>query len=410
MLAVGMLSTKRARRKATRSRFDRRKNQERKSQHPSISAGHTLLPEQWHMIKKDSNTCYCKSALEEATGCCKVVKSITIFSDKTWKAFVYDHEVPPSCAALSTFPEKLLPPLIVRLIETFNSSVVCEGNPDNSFVEICKKRGGKIRTNRGHGEEIAHLEKNFESKETIRRVDCEILCNTTRCNACKSFRKTLRSYVARQNNGSSDRTSASSHVPYSRLTSDEKTERLRNVQESRMECRQQLKISKERIASLIEKQSISLSSSDATDMSVIAQDVTPLINDKYPSGSPERIFWEQQLSFHELKDKRQMRWHPLVMRFALNLKYQSTAAYKAVRQSGVIHLPSERTLSDYTHWTVPHTGVQLEFVERFCEFMKDVPLKCCALSMDEMRLKSGLVYNKHTGSLVGFVDLGNKGI
>ena len=31
----------------------------------------------------------------------------------------------------------------------------------------------------------------------------------------------------------------------------------------------------------------------------------------------------------------------------------------------------------------------------------------CALSMDEMKIKSGLVFNKHTGSLVGFVDLGD---
>ncbi len=27
--------------------------------------------------------------------------------------------------------------------------------------------------------------------------------------------------------------------------------------------------------------------------------------------------------------------------------------------------------------------------------------------MDEMKIKSGLVFNKHTGSLVGFVDLRN---
>lgn len=27
--------------------------------------------------------------------------------------------------------------------------------------------------------------------------------------------------------------------------------------------------------------------------------------------------------------------------------------------------------------------------------------------MDEMKIKSGLVFSKHTGNLVGFVDLGN---
>ena len=39
-----------------------------------------------------------------------------------------------------------------------------------------------------------------------------------------------------------------------------------------------------------------------------------------------------------------MRWHPLVKKFALNLKHLSTSAYQAVHENGVINLPSERTL------------------------------------------------------------------
>ena len=74
----------------------------------------------------------------------------------------------------------------------------------------------------------------------------------------------------------------------------------------------------------------------------------------------------------------------------------------------MIHLPSERTLTDYTHWISPHAGVQLEYIERLASFLDDVPCKHhhCALLIDEMKLKSGLVFNKHSGTLVGFVDLG----
>ena len=95
-----------------------------------------------------------------------------------------------------------------------------------------------------------------------------------------------------------------------------------------------------------------------------------------------------------------------MLRFALNLKYMSTSAYKAVRQSGMIHLPSERTLS--AHWSNPHTGVQLEYIEKLSTMLEDVPCgqRHCALLMDEMKIKSGLVFNKHSGTLVGFVDLG----
>ena len=55
----------------------------------------------------------------------------------------------------------------------------------------------------------------------------------------------------------------------------------------------------------------------------------------------QRIFWEQQRAYNALKDKRHIRWHPLKLRFALNLKYLSSSesAYHAVR--GFIALHSE---------------------------------------------------------------------
>ncbi len=103
-----------------------------------------------------------------------------------------------------------------------------------------------------------------------------------------------------------------------------------------------------------------------------------------------------------------MRWHPFSIRFALNLKYLSTSAYKVMRQSGIINLPSERTLCDYTHWYTPHSGIQIEFIEEFQRMMHAAPCiqNHCTLSMDEMKIRSGLVFNKHSGTLVGFVDLG----
>ena len=165
-----------------------------------------------------------------------------------------------------------------------------------------------------------------------------------------------------------------------------------------------------KVDKLIANQSVRLQDNDAADISRIIAEVSPVVEDTFPLNSPQRIFWDQQKRFNSLKDKRQMRWHPLVIRFALNLKYLSGTAYRAVRQSGMINLPSERTLSDYTHWATPHSGVQLEFIEQFqCLLQEEVPCgQCqCALSMDEMKLKSGLVYNKHTGALSGFVDLGS---
>lgn len=67
-------------------------------------------------------------------------------------------------------------------------------------------------------------------------------------------------------------------------------------------------------------------------------------------------------------------------------------------------------MSDYTHWVKAHSGIQLEFVEELKKRLEDEVESDnhhCAILMDEMKIKSGLVFNKHSGRLTGFVDLGD---
>lgn len=90
---------------------------------------------------------------------------------------------------------------------------------------------------------------------------------------------------------------------------------------------------------LIEEQAVHFQESDATDISRVVSDVSAVVEERFPPDTPQRIFWDQQMKYHRLKDKRQMRWHPLVVRFALNLKYLSSTAYRAVRESVIIQLP-----------------------------------------------------------------------
>ena len=95
---------------------------------------------------------------------------------------------------------------------------------------------------------------------------------------------------------------------------------------------------------------MSFQDDDVVDISQVMADVSPVVESTFPIDSQRRIFGEQQRKYSVIKDKRQIRRHPLVVRFALNLRYYSGAAYRAIRQSGSIHFPSERTLFDYTHW------------------------------------------------------------
>jgi len=121
------------------------------------------------------------------------------------------------------------------------------------------------------------------------------------------------------------------------------------------------------------------------------------------------IFWNQQQAYNSLGDKRRMRWHPLMIRFALNLKYLSSSAYLAV--GNFLALPSKRTLCDYTNVLSVEPGVSNELIQRM---KSDMQFDSCpdqeklvGLMMDEMKVKSGLVFSKRTDRLVGFVNLGS---
>jgi hypothetical protein len=184
---------------------------------------------------------------------------------------------------------------------------------------------------------------------------------------------------------------------------------MRNIHYSLSVAKRRNRELEHKLSQLIQDHGVNLDGPDSGDVAALLSEVTPLVESNYAPNSPQKIFWDQQVMYNNVKDPRQMRWHPLIIRFALNLKYLSSSAYRAMRMSGIIHLPSERTLSDYTHWTAPHSGVSLEFIEEFIRMMKDVPCgqKHCALSMDEMKIKSGLVFDKNCGRLVGFVDIGS---
>ena len=72
-------------------------------------------------------------------------------------------------------------------------------------------------------------------------------------------------------------------------------------------------------------------------------------------------------------------------------------------------LPSKRTLQDYTHVTKFEAGTSSAVIERMKKDMDFNHLspsqRKIGLLMDEMKIKSGLVFNKSSGRLVGFIEL-----
>lgn len=126
-------------------------------------------------------------------------------------------------------------------------------------------------------------------------------------------------------------------------------------------------------------------------------------------GSFLRLFWQQQKEAAS-RPGRGRRWHPMMVKWCIYLRHLSSKAYETIRESGCIQLPSQRTLRDYTNCVKAAAGFSAE-VDML--LMTAAKLSTChewqklvILLLDEMHVKEDLVYNKHTGQMIGFINLG----
>ena len=102
-------------------------------------------------------------------------------------------------------------------------------------------------------------------------------------------------------------------------------------------------------------------------------------------------------------DARQMRWHPAMIKWCLYLRYRSSGAYDMLRESGCLHLPSQRTLRDYTHVAGNRIGFSREVDTMLMQTSKVLTCpeheKFVSVVFDEVHIRVDLVYNKHNGEL-----------
>jgi len=145
----------------------------------------------------------------------------------------------------------------------------------------------------------------------------------------------------------------------------------------------------------------------------INKDLLTIMNRQTGMAEEEKfssIFWEQQLKAAKVKSAKGMRWHPAIIRWCLYLHHKSSSCYSTLRNSGVISLPSERTLRDYRHSSPSTTGfskaTDLDLLEAVSQQMPKHLSKYVGIVLDEMHVKEGLYFDKHSGTLVGYSDLG----
>lgn len=151
----------------------------------------------------------------------------------------------------------------------------------------------------------------------------------------------------------------------------------------------------------IQKSSIEVDHELSKDMLTIlgqTEKVTPFMS----------LFWQEQKKLLS-SSKTGVRYHPMLIRYCLSLAAKSPSCYEELRNSNILILPSQRTLRDYKNFIRPKRGFQDHVVEELQKLTNsyfDVQ-RYVVLLFDEMKINSNLVFDKVTGELIGYVDLGD---
>lgn len=161
---------------------------------------------------------------------------------------------------------------------------------------------------------------------------------------------------------------------------------------------------------MIETESENLTHDINTDIAELMKDNKDEI-EELPEDSLQRILFEQHLQYNVLRNKASMRWHPAIIRWCLYIRSKSAKEYDGLRSC--LALPSQGILYNYSNYTETGTGFQSRVTEQLIATAEKRGLydeeyrRYVGIIQDEVRIKQDLVYNKHTGELVGYVDLDN---
>lgn len=250
----------------------------------------------------------------------------------------------------------------------------------------------------------ACVESRLLGRPTIRHKNCErIIEHDTLCPPCKGHRNSLHaiySRIEKCKKGKENCVDPHSHVNYRYLTSPEKTQRLSALHQAARTAQQQVRRLKARLEEELTTAGEIVDEHTHAGLESIMADSESIIHDCFPPDSFGRIFWDQQKKAAEASTPS-MRWHPLMIKWCLHLRHLSSSSYEALRRSGCLSLPSQRTLRDYTHFAKAESGFSTAVDEQLIEAARITTCpewqKCVVLLMDKMHIREDLVYNKVSG-------------
>ena len=143
--------------------------------------------------------------------------------------------------------------------------------------------------------------------------------------------------------------SLESHTNNRYLRSPELRMKLTLLQQCRQNMQKKINRLKDKLQVTADDRGMLLDDVDHSDFKSLMLSESTKITKKYHKDSFEYLFWEQQMKAAQCRDACHMRWHPVMIKWCLYLRNKSSGMYEALRESGCISLPSQRTPRGYTH-------------------------------------------------------------
>ncbi|XP_052126892.1 uncharacterized protein LOC127750159 isoform X2 [Frankliniella occidentalis] len=364
-----------------------------------------FLPVRWIcIVGRDLLHVLCLSAQNNKT----VQRTLEFSPGGQTELFVHCHPVP-----LDEYTSALDPPLpldsdsvnlfvdrVVSVVNNVNDREICSGYDDDQKYEHVWSQCpfGKI-------DENPYRECRYA--KTFRSVTCSRLIKGSkwRCTECSKLHVPIQRRVK-----AAAMDLRSKFTPNKFLTEEQKLQKLAEQRRDIDLVSKQLKRSQTKMQELIQKQGVFLEES-------LSNDLTELLKNHNLTPA-QSVFLQQQVKASQQKNASGMRWHPTMVRFALSLHLTSPAAYKVMRETGMVKLPSSRTLFNYSHAKPIEEGIDKAVLEKLAADVETMCNKVNELSGkqethkkyfvlmgDEMHISQNLVFQKSSGKLVGFTTL-----
>lgn len=263
-----------------------------------------------------------------------VILTMRISASLSWSVIVNGINITTSCDAIKHLPQPFKPTDDINsILRYIDSLVICPGHPDEHFVAMInnKKKKSGTRAQIDTSNDVSLKGKVYSA--TVRVSSCHLLVCSGKCPTCKAYRPTLRKMHSRlKTKGSPTKhVSSSSRTNFRYLKTPLQQQRVAQMRSRIVSAERKVSRLRKKIETSVARSGVQVDSDMHQDLTTIVEEHTPTIHEQFKEGTFKRLFWEQQREALKA-GPRQMRWHPTMIKWCLNIKLHSTKTYEALRR------------------------------------------------------------------------------